>query len=294
MTTAREPSKESHVGIFPAGDPALHLRSMAYPRAIGLQWGGQPEGRTSMILPFGDAVLDKDGRAVDVLAVIGALDQACSAGVYTALTQAQLIATVDLRVEFAAPCPTGRDIVCQAWTVWLDDSWALTRAEARCAVTGKAIAFASSAYAMGTHPGAARMEAPLVIPPPPTVETHARVGGFARLLGLRHDLEGGATMPFRDELVGAQSLPSLHGGCIAAALGHTAMETSRRLARTPTTHRLLTLSTQFLRAAEAKTTLINADLVKSGRRLEVLTATAHQGDSSRPVARAECVVAVDG
>ena len=282
------------VGYFPAGDPALHIRSMAFPRAMDLRWAGQSEGRASVILPFSAAVLDVGGRAVDPLAILGALDHACSTGVYTSLKQPLLIATVDLRVEFAMPPAAGRDVLCQAWTVWSDDQWALTRAEARCATSGSALAFASSAYALGAHPGSAGAEVSVVRPPAQVLGAAPSVGGFAALLGMQHGRDGSSTMPFRAELIGAQSLPALHGGSTAAALASTALETARRFARNPTAKRkLLSVSVQFLRAAETKATHLNAELQKRGARLDVLTATAHQGDVLRPVARADCLVALD-
>ncbi|MDM0015157.1 hypothetical protein QTH87_22120 [Variovorax sp. J22P168] len=297
MTAGRVPIDDparlpEHGGFYPAGDPALHLRSMAYPRALDLRWNGQANGRISILLPFGESVLDVRRRAVDPLAILGALDHACSAGVYAGLMQAQLIATVDLRVEFADQPTDGNDVMCEAWTVWSDAGWALTRAEARCASTGAALAFASSAYAKGSHPGAAKTGAALSIAPPPQTHALLEAGGFAALLGLQHS-DLGTTMPFREALVGAQSLPSLHGGSTAAALGATSLHTSRRLALDAARpRRLLSVAVQFLRAAGASATSVAADIVKSGARIDVLTAIAHQGDLARPVARAECVVAI--
>ncbi len=268
---------------------------MAYPRALDLRWRGMSGGRISLLLPYASRIADAEEGAVDVRAVFGALDQACSAAVYASLREPQLIATADLRVEFADRPTVGADVVCDAWAVWSDKAWVLTRAEARCAQHGRPIAFASSSYAKGSHPGA-----PQGAVPPSTATASGPLpkpspeGGFEGLLGLRRDLDC-TVMPFREEIIGAPTLPSLHGGATGALLASAALQLSTALARDPAARRrLLTISVQYLRAAQARETKARAERVKAGARMDVLTVVATQDNETRAVARAECVVTVGG
>ncbi len=279
-------------GHFPAAaDPATHLAAVPYARTLGFVWEGADAEGARIRMPLNAANATAQGR-VDPLAVLGLLDHSCSASVYLALERPCLIATIDLRCEFAADADEGGAVFVQARTLHLSGGFALVRAQACCANSGRAVAYASSTYAIGSHPG--MQDKPADTPPLPTAcEPDAPDGtehGLARVLGLQAQA-GAWSMPFRRRLVGALSLPAVHGGATAAALLSVATRLAHEQLDPATTWRPLSVDVHYLRAVESVHTLLSPRLRKRGRRSCVISASATQGTPPREAAYAECLLA---
>ena len=93
------------------GNPALHLRSVPFAHATGAQWTGTREGVVEMRLPYARALRAPGAAGVDPRAIMAVLDHASGAAVFASLELPVPIATLDLRVAFQRPVPTGADIV---------------------------------------------------------------------------------------------------------------------------------------------------------------------------------------
>jgi acyl-coenzyme A thioesterase PaaI-like protein len=225
---------------------------------------------------------------VDPLAILAQVDHACSAAVYLALPRPSLIATVDLRCEFAAAPEPGSDVLCTALTQYLDCGFAIVRASAVSTATGRCLAYASSAYAVGAHPGMKGKEvaAEAWLKPSMAREVHK---GFENMLGLLPD---GANfcLPFHERLVGAVSLPSVHGGATAAALALAACGNAAATVEPNAQWRPLTLSVHYLRAVRAEPLLLQPVLRKPGARSCVFGVAATQSGAGKDVAHAECLL----
>lgn len=112
---------------------------------------------------------------------------------------------------------------------------------------------------------------------------------YLQFLGVRVEVQGGrrvGVMPFADHLVGNPTVPALHGGTLGALLESMAhleclaATDARELPRT------ITLTVDFLRSGRMRDTLAAARVVKAGRRMTTVHATAWQDDEASPIATA--------
>lgn len=110
---------------------------------------------------------------------------------------------------------------------------------------------------------------------------------YARFLGLISAIEDDrliVTMPFNVKLIGDPILPALHGGSTAALLEFTAIAEIAGVhpgARLP---RPINVSIAYLRSGKPVDVLASARIVKAGRRVAHVHATAWQAEPDQPIA----------
>jgi acyl-coenzyme A thioesterase PaaI-like protein len=279
------------IGFFPAAaDPATHLASVPYARALGFVWERGDHDGVRMRMPFSAGVSTADGQGIDPLATLGLLDHACSAAVYLSLDSPTLIATIDLRTEFAEPHEAGSDVICTARTQFNDGAFALVRAQTQSAASGRVLAYASSAYAIGSHPGMkGKNPAPLQVSESAPGPVDRAYASFAQTLGLESGADG-LEMPFRHRLIGSLSLPALHGGSTGAALVCSALAIAQDEQGGDALWRPLTVDVHYLSAVRASTVRLRPAIRKAGRRSCVVSVSALQGADAREVTHAECLL----
>lgn len=276
-------------GFFPLdANPAAHMARVPFAATLGFVWEGSEDGAARVRLAFDAATATPDGRCIDPLVLLALLDHACSASVYLALPRPALIATVDFRCEFTRATRPGADVFCRARTQFLDAHFAVVRAEAASPATGEVVAYASSTYAIGAHPGMARKEvaAEAWLKPGLARETHP---SFRSLLGLQ-GMQDEFQLPFHERLVGAVSLPAVHGGATAAGLVLAAMRQASVSIEPAAAWQPLSVTVHYLRAVQARPLHIRPALRKPGARSCVFGVTSHQDDSTRECAHAECLL----
>jgi len=110
---------------------------------------------------------------------------------------------------------------------------------------------------------------------------------YARFLGMMGTLEGEAltsVLPFSTHLVGNPLIPALHGGVVGGFLELAAL--AELAASAPDGHapRTVDITIDDLRPARALTTYARAEVIKRGRRVINLQATAWQDSPATPVA----------
>ena len=268
------------------GDQATHLRSVPFPHAAGARWTGTREREVEFRLPYARLVRAPGAAAVDERAIMAMLDHACGAAMYAALEEPVPIATLDLRVAFQRPVPEGADIRVAARTTHIAGMTAFAEASACAAGGGPALVTASGAFMVGAHPGGATgsdMPDPWQPARPIEIGDLSRIDSFDEFLCLaRHGRH--LRMEFADRLIGAVSLPALHGGSVAALLATAAAD----LAGTERPTRLVAITIQYLRAGRAETLTASAEGEKRGARSGVVAVLARQSHGSREVARAQC------
>lgn len=205
---------------------------------------------------------------------------------YAALAEPVPIATLDLRVAFQRPVPDGADILVAARTAHIAGMSAFVEAQACAAGGGPVLATASGAFMVGAHPGGATgsdMPDPWQPARPIEIGDLSQLDSFEEFLCLaRHGRH--VRMEFADHLIGAVSLPALHGGAVAALLATAAAD----LAGTERATRLVAMTIQYLRAGRAETLTANAEWEKRGARSSVVAVVARQSHGAREVARAQC------
>ena len=268
------------------GDQATHLRSVPFPHAAGARWTGTREREIELRLPYARLVRSPAGQAVDERAIMAILDHACGAAMYAALEEPVPVATLDLRVAFQRPVPAGSDIIVAARTTHIAGMSAFVEASACAAGGGPALVTASGAFMVGAHPGGATgsdMPDPWQAARAIEIGDLSQLDSFDEFLCLaRHGRH--VRMEFADRLIGAVSLPALHGGGVAALLATAAAD----LAGSERATRLVAMSIQYLRAGRAETLTASADWEKRGARSSVVAVVARQSHGSREVARAQC------
>jgi len=113
---------------------------------------------------------------------------------------------------------------------------------------------------------------------------------YARSLGVRveQDAEGSiCVLPFRDEIIGNDRLPAIHGGVVGAFLELTALLGLIELSDLGDGTRIpkpINFSIDYLRSAGPKDTHGRAEIVKHGRRIANVRVVAWQDDPTKPVA----------
>ena len=112
---------------------------------------------------------------------------------------------------------------------------------------------------------------------------------YARALGLiRFDDPARVvlTMPFGDHLLGRPGF--LHGGAIAGLLENAAWAVVRAaLGDEPAALKPIGITVDFLRGGKCEATHASARIVRLGRRVAVVTASAWQDDEAAPIAMAD-------
>lgn len=110
---------------------------------------------------------------------------------------------------------------------------------------------------------------------------------YARFLGLTSAMKDDrliVTMPFDGKLIGDPILPALHGGSTAALLEFAAIAEIARVhpgARLP---RPINVSIAYLRSGKPLNVQAGARIVRAGRRVAHVHATAWQADPDQPIA----------
>jgi len=110
---------------------------------------------------------------------------------------------------------------------------------------------------------------------------------YARFLGLASAMQDDAlivTMPFADRLVGDPILPALHGGSTAALLEFTAIAEIARVHPSLRLPRPINVSIAYLRSGKPIAVSATAHVVRAGRRVAHVQATAWQAERDQPIA----------
>jgi len=111
---------------------------------------------------------------------------------------------------------------------------------------------------------------------------------YARLLGLTHARVGErivVTMPYGDGVLGRPGF--LHGGAIAGLLENAAWVTVlAALEADPAKIKPIAITVDFLRGGRMVEAHASAQIVRLGRRIANVVATAWQDDEAKPIASA--------
>ena len=110
---------------------------------------------------------------------------------------------------------------------------------------------------------------------------------YARFLGLTSAIKDDVlivTMPFADRLIGDPILPALHGGSTAALLEFAAIAEIARVHPGLHLPRPINVSIAYLRSGKPMEVQAAARIVRAGRRVAHVTATAWQAERDQPIA----------
>ncbi len=99
-------------------------------------------------------------------------------------------------------------------------------------------------------------------------------------------------MKFHADLIGNPTIPALHGGTLGALLESVAQFELLFRAESLVLPKVITLTVDYLRSGKAADVLVQAKIVRQGRRVATVHAWAWQDDKSRPIATANVTALV--
>ena len=119
---------------------------------------------------------------------------------------------------------------------------------------------------------------------------------YARFLGLLLEPKDGELvchMPYKEMLVGNQSIPALHGGTLGGLLETAAAFELLYEAESIVLPKIINVTVDYLRSARAVDTFATCVITKQDRRVTSVRALAWQEDRTKPVAAANAHFLVD-
>lgn len=115
---------------------------------------------------------------------------------------------------------------------------------------------------------------------------------YARFLGFRVEADDEGLigrLPYTDPLIGNPRIRALHGGAVGAALELTALCELLCQPRIIGIPKIVTLTVDYLRSAQAADLFARGRLTRHGRRLASVRVLAWQADPDKPVAAANAL-----
>ena len=188
----------------------------------------------------------------------------------------------------AVAAPDGVAVDPLALLAALDEHFALVRATAVSAASKQCLIYSSSTYSIGAHPGMAGEQV--------NAEAWLQAGirpepqhSFRDMLSLQ--AQGcDFRLPFHERLIGAVSLPAVHGGATAASLTLAAITLAERAIDPASQWAPLSVTVHYLRAVQARPLDVRTVLRKPGARSCVVSATSFQSDAEKESAHANCLL----
>jgi len=186
--------------------------------------------------------------------------------------------TIDLRMDWFGdmtdePATISIDILSQVGAT------ALVRGEVRQGASGDRRAVATGRFMKATMPGGSELESG---PPPEELEPRQGTDGFHAYIGVRDEGAGRIVIPASPHLAGMVRVGAFHGGVIAA-MGSRAASSALGEWISSGDARQASVEIEYLRPAfVASDLLIEAKIVRAGRRSAVVEITTRQHGWTEP------------
>lgn len=245
---------------------------IVHDREIGIVNSVQSDGSISMRLPHRPALTRTGQDGLDEGAITTLLDTVCGVSALAGLGYRESTATLDLRIDYLQPALPGQDLQASARIEHISGTVArgaiLVSAGARMAECQLECAQAQGRFYRKKLPRPDKIHS---LQSDRILEDFQNYQSF---MGFAAQAEGAIFLPYRAGLIGNGSLPSLHGGAIAAHL----LESARHLMRDTATPHVATAHYSFQIYGRPQDLVATARLEKSGRSVSFVSArTAHPG-----------------
>lgn len=253
--------------------------AIAHDDEIGVRYMLSADQRVVLELPYARFLGEAGENRIGGGPLVTVLDSACGIGAMMAMGYRESTATVDLRIDYLRdPAPeTGCYVVAHAVHIGGEpgSGMVMMRAEARETGSESLLACATGEFVRRRLPALAPRERHLSAAVLSTAPDYRSLMGFV-------SGSAGLLMPFRPGLVGNGSLPSLHGGAVAAHLQQAACDVLATGSGRPA--RLTTAHFSFLRFAGAADTLAKTAVDRLGASVASVRVKSSQ-EPDRVVAR---------
>lgn len=247
---------------------------IAHDDELGIEYSQRESGELVLRLPWGPHLTGGGGGAgisVGPLAVV--LDTICGIGAMAALGFDEVVATLDLRIDYARQFNDVSDclVACRPVDILgqAENGGVLMQAEAKNAQDGSVLAYAFGRFIRRSLRNSETSRSRIA-----AQGRREPAESYTELMRFQDAGDGTLLMPFRPGIIGNGSLQSIHGGALAAhlqAAAQLAVDTAR-----PGTMRLATASFNFLRFGCAAATMAKAEIERLGQSVASVRASSWQ------------------
>lgn len=289
-----------------------HYATLPHCLAIGLKLEHTDEQSVLSAGNRADLVGRTDHQTIHGGVITTLVDVASACAVAARLPDYEVLATLDMRIDYMHPARTDRPVHARSTCHRLAGQVAFVRTRCYQDDPADPIALGTATF-MRTPLGntekqqlaaflAQRLTAPAPFPAPTGTAPHfaadhaasqtiAQHMPYAAFIGLQcgHDTKGRLyALPYKPELIGNVFLPALHGGLIGGFMESCAalyLHEQAGLAELP---KMIDFSLDYLRSAKAGTAYARCILTRQGSRIANIAVEAWQSDENKPFAVARC------
>ncbi|UOO82602.1 hotdog fold thioesterase [Uruburuella testudinis] len=294
---------------------AEHYLSLPHCRAIDLQFERTEQRRPVLsIANRADLIGRSDNATIHGGAVCALIDVASACAVAAHLSDYEILATLDMRIDYMHPALTDRPVYARATCHRLAGQVAFVRTRCYQDDSRDPIALGTATF-MRTPLGSReqqqlaehlnRHNAGSVPLPAPASHAGADFTNdtahsaavaalmpYAAFIGLQsgHDHAGRRcyALPYKPELIGNIFLPALHGGLIGGFMESCAALYLHEQAGLDELPKMIDFSLDYLRSARAETAYARCILTRQGSRITNIAVEAWQSNEHKPFAVARC------
>lgn len=256
---------------------------------LGFETITRSDDHCHMVIAPRSTVLDGKTGRIDPGAVTVLIDQCL--GIAASGMVPRAMVTLDLRIDWNLPSEPGVAISCLATVRTSQHDIVCVTAEIRSGVDGPLLGVASGQFLIGAVAGGFR-DAPnrdAARKYHSAALSLQELPNFHDFLAVKADGDGVYILDAQDRFIGSPFLPALHGGVTAAAL-REALYTEALTWRPDESFQMLSWTTQFLLAGQAKKPLrMETNWIRRGKSVAVLQARATQDDRGKAVASAQAM-----
>ncbi len=296
------------------GHLSAHYLGLPHCRAIGLTLEHTEQRRPTLSIAHRADLLGRsDSATIHGGAVCALVDVASACAVAAHLPDYEVLATLDLRLDYMHPARNDRPVYVRATCHRLAGQVAFVRSRCYQDHPDDPIALATATFMRTPLADANKQQlsaflaqgriSPAPFPPPSVIGSgfhtdHPRNAELAALMpyaafiGLQAGTDSHGNrcyaLPYTPELIGNVFLPALHGGLIGGFMESCAALYLHEQARLSELPKMVDFSLDYLRSAKAETAYARCILTRQGSRITNIAVEAWQRDSSKPFAVARC------
>lgn len=254
---------------------------IAHDEELGIRYGLTLDGAVTGTLHPHPAIEDSHGHVAQG-AIATVLDTISGIASMACLDFVETCATLDLRIDYLRPIPTGQGLIACATPVGVVDPHG--RSLTIKSSVGTTLDDGPFAISVGRFFRLAH--SPLKQPADDLPKSRpSGAPSYAELMGMAETDEQRLVLPFRDGLTGNGTLPSLHGGVIVSLLQECALRYARQAVEQPL--EIASIHVSFLQFGRAEDLIAVPRSVRLGRSTATLNVVAHQGSGiEQPTAEA--------
>jgi uncharacterized protein (TIGR00369 family) len=254
--------------------------TIAHDQELSIRAEMLPEAWVRMELPFAPALtVPEDGHRISSGPLVTLLDTVCGVAAMARLGFEETVATLDLRVDYLHPVAAGENVVARA------QGHHVSGIPGRGSLLVSAKAYTGDCVVAQAIGRFIRRKLPRDTAPRKdlVVRRLDHYSGYRELMGFVPDADGALRLPFREGLIGNGSLPSLHGGALAAHLQDAA---DRAVAATGKRQAVSTAHFTFQTFGEVADVIARAQIERRGSSATFASARSFQATPSRTTASA--------